>query len=189
LRLGLHVGFRGGSGFDNRRVENPPREGERDGPRHLLGILGHRHEDRDHPLFVDFLRLDGIDPFAGVVQWLAAQRRRFVDSSGNGAQFGFGIELGRRQVAGLGRTARAEADQFADHRQSAAQNGNRQDHLEQRQAAANSAEVPSRHDYSPFRSMMSLSVAVPVMPRRFTWMPRSFSLATTTNASDVVPSG
>jgi hypothetical protein len=168
LGLGLHFGFRGRGGFDDRRVENPPRERERDGPRHLLGILGDGHQDRDHPLLVNFLRLDGIDPFTGVVQRLAAQRRRLVDSSGDGAQLGFGIKLRRRQIPGLGRAARAKADQFADHRQRAAQNGDRQDHLEQRQAATSSAEVSSRHGYSPFRSMMSLSVAVPVIPRRFT---------------------
>ena len=48
--LGLHVGFSRGRGFDDGRIEDPPRQRKRNGPGQLLGVLPDGHVDGDQCL-------------------------------------------------------------------------------------------------------------------------------------------
>jgi hypothetical protein len=132
----FHLGCGRLGGLFDGGIENPPRERKRNRPGHFFRVLHHGHADRDHPLLVNFLRLDEIDPFGPVIQRHAAQRRRLVDAGGQGAHFRFAIKLSSGQVAGLSRVARAQANQLANHGQRPAKNGDSQDHFEQRETAA-----------------------------------------------------
>jgi hypothetical protein len=55
-----------------------------------------------------------------------------LDTGGDAVHLRLGIKLSHRQVAGFGGALRADADELADRGQRAAEDGDRNDHLEQR---------------------------------------------------------
>jgi hypothetical protein len=71
-----------------------------------------------------------------VVVFLVVNRIERIQPARQSVHLRFGVKLGHRQIAGLSRVAGPDANELPDRGQSAPQDGDREDHLQQGQAAA-----------------------------------------------------
>jgi hypothetical protein len=136
LGLGLELGIQSGTLGCIFRVDDPARECERNGAREHVGILADRHRHADQFLLLLLGRFNRTKPLPLFVERLGPQRPQIDRAGRHFAHPRFAIKLGRRQVAGNGRIASADADQYADRRQRATENGDGEDDLHEREAAA-----------------------------------------------------
>jgi hypothetical protein len=119
-----------------RRIDHPPTQRVRHGPRNLGRALAHRHIDGKQPLQIRGADINRAQPLARFVERRLTHWIRGLASGRDLVQHALGVDLSRRQVAGDRGIPGPDADQLADDGKSAPQDGDRQDHLHQRQTAA-----------------------------------------------------
>jgi len=128
----LHCGFLIGELLGVFGVDHPPRHGIGNG----LGSRTRRLLDRDGYRFdasnVRAVHIDAIDIVAGVVVFLVRDVVEEFDARSDAIHLRLGIKLSHCQVAGFGGALGTDADELPDRGQRAAQDGDREDHLEKR---------------------------------------------------------
>jgi hypothetical protein len=112
-------------------LNDPPREGKRNGMnrRARRGLDGDR--DRHDARQLSRHRADAIEIVALVVVLLVADFVHRIPAGCNAVHLRLSVELRHRQVAGFRRAACPDANELTDRDQSAAQDGDREDHLQQ----------------------------------------------------------
>jgi hypothetical protein len=131
----LHRGFLVGKLLRVIGLHDPARQGVRHGVHRRARRGLYRDGDLHDARLLSRHRADAIDIVALIVVLFIADFIHGVPAGSNAVHFRLGIELGHRQVAGLGRAAGPDANKLPDHGQSAPQDGDRQDHFHQRQTA------------------------------------------------------
>jgi hypothetical protein len=129
--FGLHLGVDRGTLRGKFGINDPAGHRERDRPGELLGILAHGDSHPDQLLLVERSRFDHAQPLARLVQRLGADRCQIDRAGRHFVHLRFAVKLSGRQVAGRGCIASADADQFAQGGQSAAEDGDGEDDLQQ----------------------------------------------------------
>jgi len=126
----LHRGFLVGECLRVFGLYHPPRQDIRN--RMDRGAGGRLDGDGDRRDASQFRRndVDGIDIVALIVVFLVRDFVHRVPARGDAVHLRLGIKLCHRQVAGLRRAAGTDANELPDGDQSAAQDGDRQDHLQ-----------------------------------------------------------
>jgi hypothetical protein len=119
------------------RIDDPPRQRVADGvlrsARSLFDGHGHRHDAGE----IGRRNIDAVLIEARIVVRRVLHRVEQVDPGPESVHFRLGIKLGHRQVAGFSRIASPDADELSDRGQSAPQDGDCENHLQERQTAAN----------------------------------------------------
>lgn len=143
----LSRGFRIGEGLVELRVGigqrlgvfglgDPPRHGIRNGINGRARRLLDRHRDGDNARDIRRPRIDTIDIVARVVVLSLIDRVERLHASRQAVHLRLGIQLSHCLIARLRRSPRSDPNQLSNRRQRHAEDGDCQNHFEQRQPAA-----------------------------------------------------
>lgn len=97
----------------------------------MFGILADCHGHANQFLLLKLRSLDRTKPLSRFIERLRANGIQSDRAGGHFAHPRFAIDLRRRQIPCNGGVGGADADQFANRSQSATENGNGEDHLQE----------------------------------------------------------